>query len=155
MIIMTDLQTLAAAELSLPARLRYVALLLAALAMTIIVGALWATEPALPLRTQAAFAAMIGIGTAWVAFASWALTRRYPLFARDRVIAGRMALVFACIFAAGALAVAITTGVAPAYVAAGLGVVMGAAAAALLARAHRAVARLTARRDELQRALGN
>lgn len=151
---MTDLHTLAAAELSLAARVRYVALLLAALAMTAVVAALWATEPALPVRTRAAFAAMIAIGAAWTAFASWVLTRRYPLFARDRVIAGRMAVAFACVFAAGALVLGATTGVASAYAAAGLGVVMAAAAAALLVRAHRAVARLTARRDELQRALG-
>ena len=151
---MTDLHTMAAAELSLIARLRYVALLLAALAMTIVIGSLWATEPALPARTQAAFAAMVAMGGGWTAFASWVLTRRYPLFARDRVIAGRMAVVFACVFAAGALIVGVTTGMTSAYAAAGAGVIMVAAAIALLGRAHRTVARLTARRDELQRALG-
>ncbi|HET7219341.1 MAG TPA: hypothetical protein VFJ02_14890 [Vicinamibacterales bacterium] len=151
---MRDVQTLAAAELSLTARLRYVALLLAALAMTVVIGALWATEPALPVRTQAAFGTMIAIGVAWTTFASWALTRRYPLFGRDSVIAGRMAVAFACVFAAGALAIAVTTGMRSAYAAAGVGVVMVAAAAALLVRAHRTVARLTARRDELRRALG-
>ena len=151
---MMDLQTLAASELSLAARLRYVALLLAALAMTIVIVALWATEPALPVRTQAAFAVMTAIGVSWTAFASWVLTRRYPLFARDSVIAGRMAVLFACVFVAGALAVAVSTGMASAYAAAGVGGVMAAAAVGLLARAHREVARLTARRDELQRALG-
>lgn len=151
---MTDPYTLAAAELSLSARLRYVALLLAALAMTIVVAALWATEPALPARTRAAFAVLVAIGGAWTIFASWVLTRRYPLFARDRVIAGRMAVIFAGVFAGGALAVGASTGMTSAYAAAGLGAVMAAAAAVLLMRAHRAVARLTARRDELQRALG-
>jgi membrane associated rhomboid family serine protease len=155
MAVMTDLHALAAAELSLTARLRYVALLLAALAMTIVVAALWATEPALPASTQAAFAAMIAIGGGWIAFASWVLTRRYPLFARDRVIAGRMAVAFACVFVAGALAVGVTTGMTSAYAAAAVGVAMAAAAAALLVRAQRTVARLSARRDELQRALGH
>jgi len=149
-----DLRGIAAAELSLAARIRYVALLLAALAMTVVIGALWITEPSLPVRTQAAFGVMLVIGVSWTAFASWVLTRRYPLFARDSVIAGRMAVLFACVFVAGALTIAFITAQTAAYAAAGLGMVMVAAAGLLLARAHRAVARLMSRRDELRRELG-
>jgi hypothetical protein len=49
--------------------------------------------------------------------------------------------------------VAATTGHPAGYAAAGLGVVMLGVAAWLLARARREVARLVARREELQRAL--
>ena len=66
-----DLRRLTVLELSLPARLRYVALLLGAAAMTAIVSALLLTEPELPLRTSIAFAVMTVIGLSWMVFAAW------------------------------------------------------------------------------------
>jgi hypothetical protein len=145
-------QHLAAAELSLPSRLGYVGLLLAALTMTCIVSALWVTEPALPRRAQIAFAVMIVIGVSWVVFAVWVLTQRRVLFARDTIVAGRMAVTFTAVFVIGALAVA--RGRPAAYLAAMLGMVMLGAAVAMLTRAHRKFARLTQRREALERELG-
>src|ERR671918_2584122 len=87
-------QRLADAELSVRSRLGYVALLLVALMMTSVIGALWMTEPVLPWRTQLAFGMMIVIGLSWVAFALWVLTHRRVLLARDSVVAGRMAVTF-------------------------------------------------------------
>jgi hypothetical protein len=144
---------LADAELSVPSRLGHVALLLAALGMTAVVVSLWLTEPALPLRTHVAFGVMTAIGVSWSAFAIWVLTSRRVLFARQRIVAGRMAVTFAAVFTIGALAIAAATGAAAALAAAGTGVMMVAVAVVILRRAHRASARLIARRDALEREL--
>ena len=144
---------LADTELSVPSRLGHVALLLAALGMTILVVSLWLTEPALPLRTQLAFATMTAIGLSWSAFAIWVLTSRRILFARERIVAGRMAVTFAAVFTAAALAAAAATGAAAALAAGGTGMVMVTVAVVILRRAHRTSARLMARRDVLEREL--
>ena len=102
-----EVRQLADGELSLKARLGYVALLLVASGMTTVILSLWLTEAALPLRTQAAFGVMSLIGASWTAFSAWALATRRPLFARDRVIAGRMAVAFTALFLAGAIAAVI------------------------------------------------
>lgn len=151
---LSRVQHLAIAETSLRSRLAYVALLLASLTMTCIIGALWLTEPVLPLRVQLAFAVMVVIGLSWVVFAVWVLRQRRVLFARDSIIAGRMAVTFTTVFVAGALAVAYTTGASAAYVAALLGMLMLGAAAAMLRRGHRTFARLTERREALAQELG-
>ena len=143
-----SLRRLADAELSLPTRIGHGLLLLAALGMTVAILSLWLTEAALPARTQAAFGVMVPIGTAWVVYAGWVLARRRVLFARHRVVAGRMALLFATIFTAGALALGIATGSPAGFLAAALGMGMVVAAYALLAAARRRVAAL-ARRLEL------
>ena len=64
---MASIRKLAGGELSMKARLGYVGLLLAATGMTVVVVSLWATEAALPLRTQIAFGVMSVIGLAWAA----------------------------------------------------------------------------------------
>ncbi|MER7282487.1 hypothetical protein ABT369_49455 [Dactylosporangium sp. NPDC000244] len=87
-----DMLTRLSGRLSLRRRLAVVAVLLAGAAMSLLTGLLWATEPALPTRTQAAFGAMIAVGLAWVAYAVWVLTRRLPLFALDRVVAAWLGL---------------------------------------------------------------
>lgn len=148
-----ELQRLTFAQLSPGSRLGYVALLLGASAMTVVVGALWITEPALPTRTSTALAALTVAGLAWVAFAVWVLTRRRPLLARHRIVAGRMAVAFTALFGIGAVVAAYTTGARAAVLAAATGIVMLAAAVVALVRAHRAVARLVARREALQREL--
>jgi hypothetical protein len=145
---------LANAELSMPSRLGHVVLLIAAAMMTTVVGSLWITEPALPVRTQVGFTVMVLIGLSWVAFALWVLSRRRPLFARHRIIAGRMAVVFTSLFVIGAVAVAYTRGGRAAYAAGGVGMVMLAAAVVLLVRAERMFLRLTERREDLERELG-
>jgi hypothetical protein len=144
---------LADTELSVSSRLGHVALLLAALGMTVVVVSLWLTEPVLPLRTHAAFGVMTAIGLSWSAFASWVLTSRRVLFARQRIVAGRMAVTFAAVFTIGALATAAATGAPAALAAAMTGVVMVAVAVVILRRAHRASAQLMARRDALEREL--
>jgi O-antigen/teichoic acid export membrane protein len=148
------LRRLADAELSTAARVGYVALLLAALIMTVVVGSLWATEPELPSRTRLAFAMMTGIGLAWAAFAGWVLRRRRVLLAGHRIVAGRMAVACTAFFVAGALLVGWTSGERAAFAAAAVGGVMLAAAVAILVRAHRDFARLSERRRELERRLG-
>jgi hypothetical protein len=142
---------LADAELSLPARLGHVALLLAALMMTVVVASLWLTEPALPARTHAGFAVLVAIGLAWIGYAAWVLAERRPLLARHRIVAGLMAVAFTGLFFAAALAAVAAGGGAAARAAAGTGLVMLAAAIALLVRARRAFTQLSERRAALER----
>lgn len=143
------------AELSLKKRLGYVGLLLVSAAMTAVVISLWLTEPSLPLRTQAAFGAMSVIGVSWCAFAAWVLRARRPLFARDRVIAGGMAVGFTAVFAAAALAAALTLERPAAFIAFGTGLVMLAGATGLLINARRRFAALMARKLDLERTLAS
>ncbi|HEU4589843.1 MAG TPA: hypothetical protein VFS13_02955 [Steroidobacteraceae bacterium] len=147
------IQAMARANLSLSARMGYVGLLLVSAAMTTVVISLWITEPSLPVRTQLAFGAMSLIGASWCALALWVLRARRPLFARDRLIAGRMAVTFTSLFAAAGLVSAVMLGSPAAYAAFASGVVMLAAAIAVFARARRRFAQLAARRQELERAL--
>ena len=142
---------LAGAELSLKARLAHVALLLASLAMAAVIASLWLTEPLLPMRTQIAFGVMALIGLGWSAFAIWVLRARRPLYARDSVIAGRMAVTFTSVFVGAAIAM-VVTGNAAAIGMLALGVVMLAAAVRILSDARRRFATLNARRAELERA---
>ncbi|WP_433220603.1 hypothetical protein ACQP00_18290 [Dactylosporangium sp. CS-047395] len=79
-------------RLSLARRLAVVGVLLAGGAVSLLVGLLWATEPGMPVRTQVAFAGIVAMGLAWVAYATWVLTRRRPLFALDRVVAAWLGL---------------------------------------------------------------
>jgi hypothetical protein len=151
---MAMIRNLAHNELSVKARLGYVALLLAATGMTVVIGSLWISEIHLPVRTQLAFAVMSVIGASWAALAVWVLTTRRVLFALDRVIAGRMAVTFSGLFAAGALVAAIISGRAAAFGAVAAGVVMLLVAARVLVGARRRFTELAARRAELERALG-
>jgi hypothetical protein len=148
-----DIRRLANGELSVKSRMGYVALLLVASAMSTVVLSLWLTEPSLPTRTQAAFAVMSLIGCAWLGLALWALNTRRPLFAKDEVIAGTMAVVFTSVFVAGALAAVIMSGAAAAWGALITGAGMLAIAVWRLVRAQRRFTRLAVRRAELERAL--
>lgn len=149
-----DLRGLLDAELSLRSRLGYVALLLTSAAMTAVVTSLWLTEPVLPGRTAVAFAVMTLIGLSWMAFSGWVLTRRRPILGRDRVVAGRLAVTFTSVFVVGALAAGYVSGGAAPYAALVMGLVLLAVAGVALVRARRNVARLTRRRDALERELG-
>ncbi len=151
---LAHVQKLVKEETSMKRRIGYIALLLAAAAMTTVIVALWATEPVLPLRTHVAFGAMSAIGLSWIALALWVLTTRRMLFALDRVIAGRLAAAFTSVFTLGALAMWIATASAAAAGALGTGVVMLIAALAALRNASRRFAALSARRAELERAVG-
>lgn len=80
-------------SLSPRARRRNAVALITGLAGALFVGGLWLTEPGpLPVRTRLAFGLLTAICLAWTAYGTWAVMRRTPLFARDRVIAGRIAL---------------------------------------------------------------
>jgi hypothetical protein len=149
-----DLRRLTVLELSLPARLGYVSLLLGAAIMTSIVSALLLTEPALPLRTSIALAVMAAIGSSWMGFAVWVLTHKRILLGRQRIVAGRMALAFSSVFVAGTLLVGYQTGNSAAVTAAGLGLLMVLVALSMLIRARRAFAQLSKRRDALESQLG-
>ena len=144
-----DVRQLARGELSLKARVGFVALLLMASGMTTVILSLWVTEAALPWRAQLAFGVMCLIGASWVAFATWALATRRPLFARDRVIAGRMAVAFTALFLAGGIAAAIVANNTAAYAVLFTGVAMLVVAIQVLMGARRRFAELLARRAEL------
>jgi hypothetical protein len=149
-----ELRRLTEAELSLPARVGYVALLLVSAAMSAVSASLGLTEPGLPLRTRIAFAAMTAIGLGWVAFAAWVLTHKRILYARHRIVAGRMSVAFTAAFLAGSLVVGLTTSQRAAFAAAALGVVMLGVAIWVLLRARAAYGRLQERRAALERELG-
>ena len=142
---------LADAELSLRARVAHIALLLVSLLMTTGIASLWLTEPFLPTRTHVAFGAMTVIGLAWSVFAARVLTQRRVLYAKHRVIAGRMAVTFTAAFVIGALAIAWTMTSAGGYLAAGVGAMMFVAAVLLLVRSQRQLAQLVERCRALER----
>lgn len=119
-------------------RLRHAVVGLAGLTVAILVGSLLATEPNLPTRTQLAFSGIVAAGLGWAVFAAWALTRRAPLFARDRAVAATMALVFSTVTAVGLTITAGLLGLA-------IGLVLTVAAGLALALALRRRAELLRR----------
>ncbi|WP_236239164.1 transmembrane transport protein [Streptomyces sp. CC228A] len=147
-----QLDRLLAAEVSLRSRMRHVAVGLAGGAGAALLTVLWATEPRpLPVRTQAAFAGLIAVGLAWAAFAGWVLTRRRPLFARDRVIGARLALAVAVVTCGAGTALAAARSGAAQTLAAGMaGACLVTAAAVLLRRAGSRRRELLRLRDALR-----
>jgi hypothetical protein len=95
-------------RLSLGRRIATTAAMLGGLAVAIVVGLLWVTEPGLPARTQVAFGAIVVVGLAWVAYGAWALTWRLPLFALDRLVAAWMGLAACGLIAAPVALIAIS-----------------------------------------------
>ncbi|MFE0631178.1 transmembrane transport protein [Streptomyces sp. NPDC058864] len=148
-----ELERALAAEASLGSRMRHVAVGLAGASSAALVAVLWATE-AHPLRarTQAAFAGLIAIGLAWAAFATWVLSRRRPLFAQDRVLGARLALLVAVVTGTAGTALAAARATAVGTLATAVtDAVLVAAAALLLARAQRRRRELLRLRDALRR----
>ncbi|MFC4534335.1 hypothetical protein [Sphaerisporangium dianthi] len=136
------------APLSLRRRVGYVTLACAGLAGSVLVGSLWATEPGLPPRTKVAFAVLMAIGLCWAAFGAWAVTRRLPLFARDRVVAGWIGLGAWVTMTVGALVITTLRHRAePSMFVAVLA--LGALAAVNLRAARRARSALMRRKEEL------
>lgn len=132
-------------------RLRYLAVLVASLAVTAVVATLWATEPDLPVRTHVAFAAIVAIGTGWVVVTSYILTRRRPLFALDRVLAATVAVVAAATVGTGTAVLSAVRGGWPAALVTGLvALALTATALVLLRRARARRRHLLARRAELE-----
>ena len=149
-----DLRRLTVLELSLPARMGYIGLLLAASTMTAIVSALLLTEPGLPPRTSIALAVMAAIGLSWMGFAVWVLTHKRVLLGRQRIVASRLAVAFSSLFVVGALLVDYATASPSTLAAAALGALMLSVALSMLIRARRAFAQLSKRREALERQLG-
>jgi hypothetical protein len=148
-----DLGRLARTELSRGGRVGHVVLALVASLMTIVVVSLWLTEPALPLRTQIAFAALGGIGVAWVAFSLWVLRARRVMLAKHRQVAGRLAVLFSGVFAIGCGVLAagkVTDAASPALA---MGLVLLAIALVVWRRAETTHAKLVARRAALEQQL--
>lgn len=131
------------------ARIRAVAAALAGLAGTVFVAALWWSEPGpLPGRTHAAFAVFTVFCLAWAGYGGWTLTRRVPLFATDRVIAGWLAVAASTATAVLVTVVAVQrgSGLLPAV---GVSVVFVGAAVVLVVRAHARRAALLRRKRRL------
>lgn len=141
---------IATAELSPQSRVAHGVLLAASLAMTVVLAALLLTEPDLPLRTWTALAVLAAIGMSWTGYAAWVLTQRRVLFARQRVVAGWLALIFTSIFTVGAFAIGIATDAPAGFATGGLGLGLVAASGLLLARARRRLAVLLDRRRALE-----
>jgi hypothetical protein len=152
--VVADLQRLSRTELSRGGRVGHVLLALVASTMTIVVMSLWLTEPALPLRTQIAFAALTGINAGWTAFSLWVLRAKRVMLARHRQVAGRLAVVFAGIFTVGCLVLAFTAEAAAARPALAMSLVLLAVAAVIWRRAEITHARLVTRRTQLEIELG-
>ena len=137
-------------QVSFRSRIGHLALLLVATGMSVALTSLLATENDLPARTMAALAVLLAINVSWAAYAAWVLAARRTLLFNHRVVAGRIALTATTVFALGAAAIGAATGAAAAWFAAGLGIVLVAAAIALLARAKRDLTMLQLRRAELE-----
>lgn len=139
--------------LSMRARVGYVALMIASACGAAGLVSLWATEPGLPGRTHAAFAALTALCLAWAAVAAWVLRTRRVLLGYDRVLAGRMAVIGAGLFTMGMVAAAGISGAPAARGGVLLGAAMVAVAALQLRRAARRFLALVAQRDALARQL--
>lgn len=149
-----DIKRLAGLELARPSRVGHALLLVASLTMTSLLGALWATEPTLPVRTHVAFGAMLLIGLAWAGFATWVLARRRVLYGVERVIAARMGLLFSAASGLAFLAMGYSGALVRAgYLAAASNGLLCLVALAFLIEARHRVAALNARRQALERLL--
>lgn len=141
---------LAEQHISFRSRIGHLALLLVTGGTCVALTSLLLTEQGLPVRTMAAFAALLAINAAWLAYAAWVLIARRTLLFNHRVVAGWIALAATMVFACGAAALAVATESPAALLAAGLGLALVAVAATLLRRATRDVERLVRRRADLQ-----
>ena len=136
-----EMQNRVRSELSTGSRLGHTAVGVAGLGMAALALSLLATEPVLPVRTQAAFAVIALGGLAWAAFAVWVLTRRRVLLAEHHVAAATLATVLSTVFLTGAIVLRAQAGV----LAIGFNAAMLAFAIGWLMRARRRVATLRAR----------
>jgi hypothetical protein len=136
------------APLSLRRQVGYLAVSLAGLTGSALIGLLLATEPGLPPRTRAAFAGLVTIGLCWAMLGGWAATRRTPLYAWDRVVAAWLGVVAWLAFAGGALIIAISRH-AFGLSLGGVILALGLPAAVNLRAAHRNREALLRRRREL------
>jgi len=143
-----DMQSRMRSELSTGSRLGHTAVGVAGLGMAALALSLLATEPVLPVRTQAAFVVIALGGLGWTVFAVWVLTRRRVLLATHHVAASALATVLSAVFLTGAIVLRAQAGM--------LAIVLNAALLAFaigwLLRARRRVAGLRARAAALDTA---
>ena len=143
-----DMQNRMRSELSTGSRLGHTAVGVAGVSMATLALSLLATEPVLPVRTQAAFAVIAVGGLAWAAFAGWVLTRRRVLLAQHHLAASALATVLTAVFLTGAIVLRAQAG----PLAIGFNAAMLAFAIGWLLRARRRVAGLRARAAALDTA---
>ena len=141
-----EMQLKVRAEVGMPSRLAHTALLVAAAGMTATTASLWATEVALPQRTQWAFALIVVIGAAWMIFAGWVLLQRRVLYGRQRIVAAKLALFASSVFVVGSILLRERVGMGATLA----GAVMWLIAAITLASARRHVRRLQVKKQALQ-----
>jgi len=131
-----DVRRMLRAELSFRTRAAYLAALLLTTTFAIALLSLWLTEPHLPARTHVAFALLVMINMGWSALCAWALAQRKVLYARQGVMAGRLAVLWSAVFVVGAVAAGYASGRAGAgLLAALLGMLLLGAAVLMLRRA--------------------
>ncbi len=135
--------------LSLRRRIGNVVALLGGLGGALFIGLLWATEPVLPGRTHLAFGALVALGLTWAGYGAWALTRRTPLFALDRVIAAWLAVAATGLLTAGTAVVAAARGTWAGAAGVVVAVTLVVLAVAVLLRARADRAALLRRKREL------
>jgi O-antigen/teichoic acid export membrane protein len=136
--------------LSLRSRIGAVVALLAGLVGAVGVGLLWATEPALPGRTHLGFGVLVALCLSWAAYGAWTVTRRTPLFALDRVIAGWLAVTATGLLTAAAIAIAVVRGTWVGLAGVAVAAALATAAVVILMRARGRRAELLRRRRELE-----
>ncbi len=147
---------LVADQLDPRSRVLYTLLFCVSVLFTVAIGSLLVTEHGLPLRTRLAFLALVGIGSAWTAFAAWVLSRRRPLLARHRIVSGRLALGGTAMFTLAAIGMAVANPALQdgAWTAAGLGSCLMLIARLYLRQAHRRHQELLELRSRLEAQLG-
>ncbi len=145
------LRALTQRTLSSPARYFHVAVLVLALIMSSLLGALLVTETGLHGRTQLAFSALLALGMIWAVYAGWVLTRRNTLLVHQQVVAGWMAVGgTGAFFVCCAVSVWVTNSVL-AMAALGAAATLLGGAAWLLARSTHRLGQLKALRITLER----
>jgi hypothetical protein len=99
-----QVQALVRGELSGRSKILHAALLVAALAMASVVVSVWVTEATLPMRTHAAFAAVVIIALGWSVHAIRVLTHKAILLVPHQVQAARLSMAACVVFLGGCLA---------------------------------------------------
>ncbi|MBB3733042.1 hypothetical protein [Nonomuraea dietziae] len=130
---------------SLRRRMAYVVALVMGLGGALAIGLLWATEE----RPPPVFGGFAVLCLAWACYGGWALTRRTPLFALDRVIGGWIAVAATWPLTLLTVALAVDRPGWAGWAGAAVNVVLALVAAFVLVRARSARAALLRRKREL------
>ena len=148
-----SLLALVETELSFGSRLVIASVVAAAAMATVAVGIKAVITPALPLTGRVAFALIAALGVLAMVVGLQALNRRGSLLARQRVIAGRIAVASAAIVMVAAGIIGWAKSIPAAYFVAGFGAFLLLATMALLRQENLRLAALIARRKALAQQL--